>query len=74
MIQMEDSILDLKEKVILLNNKIKEYEINTIPTLKHNIDVLVDNEDRLNNIINDVKEVLLTTNNIEKALNVLERH
>ena len=29
--------------------------------------------ERLNNIIEDVKKVLLETNNIEKALNILER-
>lgn len=42
-----------------LNNIIKNYEINTIPTLEHNIDVLVDSEDRLNNIINELEKWLL---------------
>ena len=45
-----------EEEIERLNNIIKNYEINTIPTLEHNIDVLVDSEDRLNNIINELEK------------------
>ena len=50
--------IEKDEEIERLNNIIEEYKVNTIPTLEHNIDVLVDSEDRLNNIIKQLEEWL----------------
>ncbi len=55
----KNNYLSYQLEIERLNNIIKNYEINTIPTLEHNIDVLVDSEDRLNNIINELEKTLL---------------
>ena len=70
--EYENHLLDrLEEKdkeIERLNNIIKEYKTNTIPTLEHNIDVLVDSEERLNNIIDELEKELL--NKIDAVKNL----
>ena len=55
---IDPTIQEKDKEIERLNNKIKEYETNTIPTLEHNIDVLVDSEDRLNNIIDEISKTI----------------
>lgn len=57
-----------KLEIERLNNIIKNYEINSIPTLEHNIDVLVDSEDRLNSIINEYEEKIQMLDSVCRSL------
>ena len=55
----ELTIEEKDKEIERLNNIIKEYKTNTIPTLEHNIDVLVDSEERLNNIIYELEKYFI---------------